>query len=581
MMRGKLLPFTRPLPAFILICFCLTVTPSSHALVALDSLLLGSFSDQYKKEIEDPIAAIFNSDIYDEAKPGQSSIYKKNLSLYRGFIQEGQNLKKSCEKSIKPVYETRKLYNQAKRSFLASLQYMGLDLTARYLPHYAAYFEFSEQEYSNLVDGLVGNYCSQNLSTISVRQLKKNLLFKFKYKDKVDFPSVLGNPLFSDRLDRLSTMNENRKREFAMTIELFKSFCSWGGDVNNYRMLTAFIKNPVLAAHTIRSLAGEKIIWNNKKEEARIVSDTKPQQVMCRNFICRKTSPVSFRRYFPKAIGSKNVREDLNRLYCHDLNLAEYQYKHQPPKVAQMIKKSSLEHEHMLTGQMIALTTGIPHFMLQTSSFKQVQDSLRASVDRVWDEWASSQKDLHKRSLLYEESLTIEVIPRNFQDIAIDKNIYVNLDLNVGELDRTSEVTGKLSHKFSVLLTKPYVKWLKDSLSARKSDVDIDQIPHLMESLEARIAKGLFELESKIDLVPWKKGLESIIARNIIEQMISSERIHGRTLAIEMKVPIQFNYGLFALRYIRYLHKSEKARRLYEEEKKQNELIKKSLAQQM
>jgi hypothetical protein len=64
------------------------------------------------------------------------------------------------------------------KTVIATLQYIALDLTSRAIPQYAKYFEFNREEYVNMVDGLVGNYCSSNISVISKKELRNNLIKK-------------------------------------------------------------------------------------------------------------------------------------------------------------------------------------------------------------------------------------------------------------------------------------------------------------------------------------------------------------------------------------------------------------------
>ena len=64
------------------------------------------------------------------------------------------------------------------------------DLSVRAIAAFAKKMEFSPHEFNNLVENIVGNYCSQNLSIISLSQLKENLLKRFQLSSNFKLPSI-------------------------------------------------------------------------------------------------------------------------------------------------------------------------------------------------------------------------------------------------------------------------------------------------------------------------------------------------------------------------------------------------------
>src|SRR6478752_707376 len=98
---------------FILVSF------SVHALVPVEGILMGEAQTEIQN---DPLSAIF-SEIYDKSQFGEN----KKLKLYHATYTSGQNLNESCGYLGTPVYSTVWQEKQAKRSFAATLQYIGLD----------------------------------------------------------------------------------------------------------------------------------------------------------------------------------------------------------------------------------------------------------------------------------------------------------------------------------------------------------------------------------------------------------------------------------------------------------------------
>jgi hypothetical protein len=148
-----------------------------YALQPVESLVLGDFSADYNENKTDPLEYVFGRDF---SNSGQSiDQFKKDLALYRGFYEEGKNLNNTCKEKRTIRYSNEWDKIQVKRMIMADMQYIGLDLAVRAIPLYAKYFEFNETEFNNLVENIVGNYCSTNISVISKKEIKNNLLLKF------------------------------------------------------------------------------------------------------------------------------------------------------------------------------------------------------------------------------------------------------------------------------------------------------------------------------------------------------------------------------------------------------------------
>lgn len=560
--KGHVLPVYLRYLKLICLVTMLNACTNVFALQSLESLLLGTYSEEALLEKGDPISFIFENDIYSElSQDNNYSPFKLSLGLFSGYVGEGQNLKNKCEKRKSSMkYASTKEHDVAKRSYLATLQYIGLDIATRYLPHYAEFFEFNEDEYANLTNGLVNNFCSRNLTSISLNQLKKNLLFKFKNKEKLELPSVMGNPLFPDQLDRINSLSEVKRREFAYTIEMFKSFCSWGGDIDNYRLMVPFVRHPAIASLVIRELSDEQLKWDLVKGVSFIDSNPKTTKVICSNYICRKTSSGHFKRTFPRAIGSASIQNDLTQMYCSDFRNADYKIKNQVSKISKKIKKMTLNEQNMLTGQMNALITGIPDFILQSKIFSDGKDFFRASVDRIWNDWSEKQILAYGKTLLYEESLTIEAIDRDLDEIYYNKSVIVDLNFNLGEIDRIGGKVGKITSYFNFTLEKSYVKWLWSRFDERKTDLELETSKYqdVNKSLAIRVDSRLKRVKDKLIVAPWKSGVEQIVVQNIISQLIHLKNAYNGAIDQDVNILVNLNYGPFALKYVKHLYQAKR-----------------------
>jgi hypothetical protein len=547
-----------------IIFLILVFSCSSHGLVPLESILLGDFSEKYSKESKDPFDYLFLKKTELDGKMSK----KRQLTIYRGYYEEGENLKKFCSKKQKISYPTLWQKDQVKRSTFATLQYIGLDISVRSISQYAKYFEFSSDEYNNLVENIVGNSCSRNLSIISIKQLKKNFLTRFKGENSFDLPSIEGNPLFPKKLATMVSKDDAKEREFLKTVEMFKTFCSWGGDTENTRLLVPYIKHPVVFSMLIRQISSELLEWNPEDRKVLKMKNQKSLQVLCEGLICRRVTKVKFKKRFPKSIGHKSLQNDLARLYCSELRDADYVVKGQAKKISKIIKSMTFDSENFLVGQFIALQTGIPDFFLRANNFKKASTFLRYNVDTTWDEWAYNQIDKFKGDVYYEEPLTLELVSRDLYYKNYESKFKVVFDVNLGEIDRANQMVGKVSSKFDIKFSFKFLKW------ARREWIQLDprnkyRKESLFNKMKHRIKPSVERVRKKFPVPPWEGDLDVIIRNEILNQIADYEGSYFEDNDSGMvNIPIVINFAPYALKYLRYEYRVKENQRKSKEQDK-------------
>ena len=535
----------------------LSVT-NAHALVSLESLLLGDFSDHYSQYLEniDPITFVFK-----EKARGKKE-FREKLALYRGFILEGENLNNRCERIPKVKYPSYLHETQVKRSTLATLQYLGLDITIRALSEYGKYFEFSDGEYSNMVDNLVGNYCSNNLSIISHRQLKNNMISHFRSNSAgFKLPSINGNPLFPQSLKTINMIDKAREQEFAVTSKLFRAFCSWGGSTDDLRLLVPMLKNPAIMAFVIRSMDSVELGWEKadntifKKEAGRGVA------IFCQDLICRRKSTDEVHRKFPRSMGYKSFSDDLERVYCSYFRDASYTVKKQVPKIKKIIDSQAPEDEIFLVSQLVSLINGVPDFFISLEKWNDGEVLLRSSMDRSWDEWADERNRKFSRDLMFEEQLTIEKSERRLYHEVHSPKFSVEFDVNLGEYDRINQIIGKVDASFNLKLSKNYLALMRSKWG--KLDPKNEKLrSKIIANFKMQITKDVEKVRKMFTNPLWKGDIERIIIVEILEQLVKYEGSFFTHASREkIKIPITFNFAPFALKYLAYKFDLKKEQR--------------------
>ena len=483
----------------------------SFALVPLESLILGDLSEQYLQNGH-PIKKIFSTE------KDYENNYTNFINLYRGFLSEGKNLDNFCK--IKPTasFSSKIDKDQAVRSILSTIQYIGLDITSRVIPAYAKKLDFSNLEWDNLEDRLINNYCSQNLTVISVKQLKKNLSLRFKKNINALLPDVKNNTYFPPEINHINSDNKMIEQEFIQTVKLFRSFCSWDGNIDDPKLLTPFINNPLIMAYVLRKLSGNKISYDYKNDQFFFSLDPEPVHIACNNIICRKHSIVEFQKYYPRTIGSTNLHDDIKRVYCHHMRGYNFMTSSKESIIYKWQMQQSFDDYNLQLAQFVALITKVPDFIVRSNSFSDAKKYFLFASDRYWNNWANNQNSVLNQDIYYEEPLSIEKVSRSIYFNKYRPEFKVILDVNMGEFDRSLQNAGKVKISVNLNISKKYLKWIRKEWSIVDKS-DNKKYEHLIKTFRNYVEDPIEKFKSKFTFSPWKGDLSRIIVLELLEQI--------------------------------------------------------------
>ena len=366
---------------------------------------------------------------------------------YRAFLQEGQKLKDYCLNSPPITYARAWEYEQALRSVVASLQYLGLDVTTTALVRYAHYFDFSTEEFTALAHHLVGGRCSPNLTVVGKKQLEKTLAQKFALP-------------FDQQLPRLVGQDERaaRRQEFLATVNLFTAFCSWGLDVYDLRLLGPLVSNGAIMAYVFRNLQGQKLTWDHAKQQAYLSKHPKAVQVGCEQLICRRQDRHHFLQNFPRAIGTTSLKDDLQRLYCVNLVHQQWPTTHQLAVVQEVLAQGS-SAGYLMSAQFLGLLTEEGDRHLQQKENQDMAAYIFSLSEELWQAWAKREVGKQAQNFTFEESFVIEGRPREAYFNPKVAKFSVEFSFNYGEFDRAVEHLGKLGVEQKFKLPTAYLEW--------------------------------------------------------------------------------------------------------------------------
>jgi hypothetical protein len=520
----------------------------AKALIPLEGLILGNVKDiqQY-----DPLQGVFSRyTMVDPDKMDEQEL--KRLQEYVGLFRQGANLKFACEYRDYYTYATQWDEANARRSIAATLQYVGLDISMRAIIEYSKKLELSEDEFKNIVDNLLENTCSKNISVYSIRLLRNNFFHLYNTSTNFQLPSIKNSPYFPENVKKLTNSIQAKENEMNLTLKNFRAFCSWGGDTDDYRLMAPYVSNPFIMSLVFNHLLRRNILWDTQMRTLTFEDNEDSVQVACEDLICRNKDEVRFNRLFPRMVGTTDLYGDLETLYCGHFRNESYRPGNPVDKINKWVKAQTIEDPYLEVLQFLSLYTGIPDALISSVKYKDLIKSLRESFDLRWQKWASLKTNQFVSDLLYEESLHIDLVPMA-KSIEIKKGDFqLVFDYTLGELDRVLDVNDKIHSTFHLEFPRSYLKWLRRSFILANNVSDFTKMNSLMEKVTTYINFQL-EAKKKLFLIPmWNEKMGTILAREMVSQLTSYKGMYFNDFGHEkMKIPVKFRYGLFALQYLR------------------------------
>ena len=291
------------------------------------------------------------------------------------YWEKGENLKNRClfhEKEERGSSHPP-LWNPLLRIFMSAYQFIGIDLTTRAMGEYGRALNWPWEQFSHFSQNIVRQYCSANLSLFSRKELLRRLRAAYE-KGTFLLPSTVGHRSFPGR-KTLENHPRSLEKEFQRTTELFRSFCSWGGNIDRPRLLSFIFRDLSFSAFVMDKLAG---VHSPSSREGVPIS--------CHNGICRRTSKEDFWKQFPLTWRPQGLLKKLERAYCHRIRWLPARIHPKNTVLQNWVKKTSKEDRYFMHGQLRALITGIPEFLLQMEEYHDLVDFLQFPYRKSWGE---------------------------------------------------------------------------------------------------------------------------------------------------------------------------------------------------
>jgi hypothetical protein len=514
------------------------------ALTPVEGILLGTATTEIQS---DPLSLVFST----VSSNAENAEFKK-IKKYQADLYAGVNFAEYCS-TLGPIsYSTVWKEQQAKRSIVATLQYIGLDTTIKAIGAYAKNLQIPETEYENMTANLVSRFCSENITVMSLKTIRNALAYYYQNPDPEILPTIENSPYATAAFKSGGISSETRSKEMQFVVRNFRAFCSWGGDSADYRMLPPYLKNPFIMAKIARNMSGRNIGWNEERQRFVAYNDDKAVRVACKDLICRPSTPEVFNREFPLSTGSTGINTDLNKLYCQEFRYLDYDHKKTIPEVKEWIKAQQIEDPFLESGFFVSLMTGVSDPFMTQNKYSNIPAIVKSSVDERWTKWSKDSLNVFSHDLLFEESIKVRAMPRR-QPGSIREGLLLDFHVTLGEMDRIMRNNDKIHMSFDFKFSKNWLRTLITRWNYISGHLDVEGDKALHEDVARYIELQLRTKEKLFTQKVWNDDFPRLLADELLAQVLSYRGTYFETYQDEMvTVPVRFSYGVFALSYLRY-----------------------------
>lgn len=491
--------------------------------------------------------------IFQDREDYSSKEENQKIHFYQHLYQSAMVSKNRCNSYEKTRYFSFWDESQAKRTIVAALQFYGLNEVTKVMGSYAKSIEMSEEDYTKLSQRLVNNYCSKNITVMSLKRIENLLKDSYAQGSETLLPSIKSSPFITEGFKLKAGTKESYSRELDFAIKNFKSLCSWGGEVRDLRLIVPYLKNPFIMEMVGRQVASLETVYNDKTLDFNVKSNPALSRVVCQDVVCRPSDKKTFERFFPLTIGSIGIKDDIERLYCDYFKNLEYSGSKTIPEVKGWIKAQELEDPILETNFFISLMTKVPDLFFGIKNYNELPMLLRSSVDYRWNQWAKLVLSTFSQDILFEESMKIKANPNRSLASLARKGFTMDFSVTVGELDRLTDDSDKLDMNFHLKLSKNYLRSLRVEWNVLARDVDMEGQKKLKEKIANYLGIQLKEKEKLFHQKMWNDQFSKLMAEELLAQVLMYQGSLFTSYEDKMlTIPVRFSYGVFALGYLRY-----------------------------
>lgn len=451
------------------------------------------------------------------------SISDTNIDAYSKINLSVESLKNECIDRSKPVYVTINDFYSAKLNMMATIQYGTLSSIVKKLSYLYKILSFEKSEVNNLVENMVNNYCSENLTIISKKELKKNFIYFYDHLVFDKQEPIHG--AHRDFLIKNINNEEYHKAQVDLLTKSFRSICSWNGKAQTPLLFQPFLTSPHIFISVFDQLTKR--------------FDGFPP-VVCEDFICRAKEM--------KNIQLIKFTSDAKDMYCFEFYNKKNEEDLSSTSVSDWASNQTSDDVAMQVLQTSSVITKQPNILLMADG----KDSLKlisSNIEEFFQLYSDKLISTFKSLINYEETLTLKLHKANdFKDTIKKGKHNLNFEVVYGEYDKIQRFIGKPKASLQINLGEKFIDWVYRELTHNKR-ITRKKREHVKNVIKEQIKEILKSPYQNFFSFIDEDDFYEKVAKNIYLDIESVDEKQAKSHSGSYKA--NFYFGIFALGYIR------------------------------
>jgi hypothetical protein len=470
-----------------------------------------------------PIESLILGNVLTDKEVMLNTEVELDISKYTKLQKKSQELSDSCSWRNRQKYISVEEKNVDILNYISSIQYGSLNAVVKNISALAKRSNFSIEEFQVFSNNIVTNFCSDNLTIISKKELNNNLNYYFKMLSYEKKTIHIGP--YNNVLNGLVNPDSYVRNQLNAAVHAFRALCSWGGTPSDLGLLNPILKSPHIVSYILEKIGEEHL-------------DFLP--IKCSNLICRSTELVKDDRVMFVAIAKE--------YYCYYFSDVKIRPNPKNETLALWTKETTDDDFIYQTAQVISALTNQPNLLAIADGVNN-KEIFSSRFDDFFSNWSNTKLEYFSVNIPYEERL-------NLSKVRIEKDgdrREITFDVSYGEIDQARNLIGKINTKFIFKLDRKLLSYIHNEIEY-PANWSLKKERHLKMVIREHLIESSYEVFSNYFAFIDKQYFFDEISDAIFND-ISNGGSHFLK-AFSGTYNLNFYFGHFALNYLRKMKRT-------------------------
>ena len=381
-----------------------------------------------------PIESLILGNVLTDNEYKLNTEVELDNSKYTQLQKKSQELSNSCSWRNRQKNTSVEERNVDILNYISSIQYGSLNAVVKNISALARKSNFSIQEFQVFSNNIVTNFCSDNLTIISKKELNNNLNYYFNHVS--DSKETIHIGPYNNTLKGLVKTDSYMRNQLNAAVHAFRALCSWGGTPSDLGLLNPILKSPHIVSYILDKIGDEHI-------------DFRP--IRCSNLICRSTELSNDERIKFVATAKE--------YYCYYFSDIKIRPNPKNETLSLWTKETTDDDFIYQTAQVISALTNQPNLLALTDGVNN-KNIFSSRFDDFFYKWANKKLEYFSVNIPFEERLSLS-------KVRVDKdgeNREIIFEVSYGEIDQSRNLIGKVNTKFKFKIDQKLLSYIRNEI---------------------------------------------------------------------------------------------------------------------